>query len=105
MTEKQYGDDYRVCNTADLRLLSSRSTDSHRIPADVNERLDPEGSHVLNLVLWGHNVDNPDNDLHHRVRVLAKLSGTNEPSEPFLLDIRDTDWKRLMTAEQAKANG
>lgn len=91
--------EYRVCNTSDLRVLSSRSGKhgSDLSPA-LSAALDPDGTHVLRLALYGHNMDAQNTVLSHRIKVLAKVVGTDEPVEATL-DMRDSDWKRLQAYE------
>jgi hypothetical protein len=93
--------DLKVCNTEDLRHLANvakRHDLNRQMPAGLD--LDPDGNHVLSLVLWGHNAE-ASPALHHRVLVLAKVRGSMEP-ETFHLDVLDRDWRRLLTVEQAK---
>lgn len=93
-------EDRRVCNTDDLIALAFRSRDFAR-SVDRNglaEILDPDGVHLLAMLLWGHNMDKANAILHHRVRVYCKVKGSDEPTE-FQMDIRDDDWKKLHRAK------
>jgi hypothetical protein len=90
-------EDIRMCSRDDLVELAKRAK-RHRfnrqtsIPRlEVN--LDPDGVNVLSILLWGHNVDHAP-VLHHRVRVLAKMTGADGPTV-FQLDVADTDWQEL----------
>lgn len=90
--------DLRICNTDTLTDLASDAEKQgfNRAPR-LPERLDPEGNHVLNRVLYGHNMEGAA-PLHHRVLVLAKVEGTDEPAE-FMLDITETNWQALHRPE------
>lgn len=95
--------DARVVNTADLKVLNSKAVlgGMNRALSDAAvAALDPDGLHVLDLVLYGHNMDSTV--LHHRTRVLFKLVGSDAPAEAFL-DVLDEDWKRLRTAASVLA--
>lgn len=95
--------DLRVCNTDDLRHLVKQADrhDLNRRMDLMGVRLDPEGNHVLSLILYGHNMDVPGTLLHHRVQVLAKTEGSMDPL-CFVLDVLDTDWVRLKSAIDAR---
>lgn len=96
--------DYRIMTTDDLTALNRRARSlglSRKLPQELIDVLDPKGIHVAGLVLFGHNSDAPGK-LHHRTRVLAKVTDTDEPSEGFL-DMRAEDWNRLTTPEAALA--
>lgn len=96
-------EDRRVCGTDDMIALASRSRNFAR-SVDRNglaKILDPDGVHLLAMLLWGHNMDKANAVLHHRVRVYCKVKGSDEPTE-FQMDIRDDDWKKLHPAETFK---
>lgn len=87
-------DRLKVCNTTDLRVLNAKANRA-RLNRTINLDaidVDPDGNHVLHMVLFGHNMDSTA--LHHRARVLIKTVGTMDPTEA-LLDILDEDWNRL----------
>lgn len=86
----------RVCNTDDLVVVTDNSRKAglnrHLLPDGIAS-LDPDGVHVLNLVLWGHNADTAPR-LHHRVIALLKVSGFTDPVTTTI-DVLDSDWVRL----------
>lgn len=96
--------DYRVLTTKDLIAANdtaiganlNRSVDA----AWLKENADPEGLHVFQMVLYGHNMDSHP-ILHHRARGLVKLKdrGVDAP-ETVMLDIPDELWQELHTPEQ-----
>lgn len=89
--------DIRVADTANLLRLNAAAiqADFNRAadPEGLSATIDPDGTHVLCLVLFGHNMDTAP-VLHHRVRVLAKATGSPVP-RTFILDIADDEWRRL----------
>lgn len=97
--------DHRVCNTKTLRALNASAVRNEFNRALNDEFLendvDPEGIHVLGLVLWGHNADTAP-ILHHRADVLIKVNGSDIPARAFL-DVTDEDWRSLMTPDEAQA--
>lgn len=87
---------YKISNTSDLLTLNERA-----IKKDLNrsvqhdwltEIADPEGTHVYEMMLYGHNMDHAP--LHHRCRVLVRTKGQEEGTE-IILDIMDEDWRKL----------
>lgn len=90
----------RVLNTEDLRIIDAHGHQHHlnRVLDLDHVDLDPDGAHLLILVLYGHNMDNPGYPLHHRCRLLAKTLDHDEPLIE-LVDVLDTDWARLVDAE------
>ena len=94
--------DYRVCNTEDLRLLVkvAKRNGFNRIP--ILPDLDPDGGHVVSIVLFGHNMDQ-SSVFHHRCRVLCKVLDEDNPVE-IMLDVRDEDFRRLHKADKFKAS-
>lgn len=98
--------DIRVCNTGTLLRLN-RQAIKHDLNRTLDHKaltkaLDPEGNHILSIVLWGHNVDSAP-ELHHRVQVLAKVNGSEAPTTT-ILDVLDADWKRLTTLDAVVAD-
>ena len=67
---------------------------------DAFAQLDPAGTHVLAMRLWGHNID-ASSVMHHRVEVLAKQVGTMDPLG-FLLDVSNEDWQNLAKAPKVE---
>ena len=96
----------RVCDTQTLQFLA-RQARSHKLNRQVNldwaaRELDEDGTHLLKLVLWGHNGSH-STELHHRVFVFAKVLGSHEPAF-VTLDVLDIDWVRLTTADEYMAS-
>jgi hypothetical protein len=90
--------DIRVATTPQLLDILYRTRElrlNRQPPATL--LLDPEGLHVLSMVLWGHNMDHAP-ILHHRAMVMVKLTGQESPAE-FLLDIDAVQWDALPVAE------
>lgn len=96
-------DDHRVASTTELMLIvtDARLLGLNRqLAHDVGPMLDPDGFHVLSMVLPDHHAD-PSRRLptHHRVAILAKLTGSSVPYQQ-LIDVLDVHWDCLMTMEQ-----
>lgn len=91
-----YGD--RVVDTRGLRALASDAArhNLNRVP-ELPENIDPDGYHLLSMVLFGHNMDSSP-VLHHRCTVLIKVQGSLKPVEA-MLDITDTAFTNLPSAE------
>lgn len=88
--------DLRVVDTPTLKGLVALADalELNRIPSDaVMDALDPNGFHVLSLVLYGHNMDTAE-VLHHRALVLIKVRDSDEPVETYL-DVPDEKWVDL----------
>lgn len=88
--------DMKVANTEDIRLLNKTAIKckfNRALSDDAIAALDPEGNHVLVMMLYGHNMDSA-RELHHRTRAILKVPGTMEPITA-MLDVLDTDWKEL----------
>jgi hypothetical protein len=95
--------DYKVCSTADLLALNDTALGANLNRAlDAKENADPEGVHVFQMVLYGHNMDHHP-ILHHRARGLVKVKGTEAP-ETVYLDIPDELWQKLQTPEELEAS-
>jgi hypothetical protein len=62
----------------------------------VKKRIDPDGFHVLRMLLPFHSAYR-DLPHHHRVEVYMKVTGSMEPAV-FMLDITDTHWQSAMPA-------
>lgn len=95
----------KVCNTDDLAYLihaAKRHNLNRQASVGFIKELDPNGNHVLSLMLYGHNMDVPGTLLHHRVQVLCKVKGEIMPMT-LMLDVLDSDWGRLPSVEAAKA--
>lgn len=94
--------EYRVCNTASLLALALDGRDcgfNRQLDAElIRLAADPEGVHVLEVVLPFHNgTDQPDP--HHRCRVMIKVPDTVEPVDATI-DVRATMWNKLTTATE-----
>lgn len=69
--------------------------------AKLTKWIDPDGMHILHLVLPFHQQYKANVD-HHRTRVYIKVKGSMNPEEAFL-DIADSDWNALVTVDTYKA--
>ena len=66
------------------------------------DSLDPDGFHVLELVLYGHNMGMDSAPvLHHRAMLHMKFAGRTEPETGFL-DIPDEVWQTLPAWDDIK---
>lgn len=96
--------DIRVVNTATLRRLM-KAADVH----DFNRRidpatpLDPDGWHVLSLVLFDHSRGLATDPIHHRISVLAKTVGVDHPVS-LMLDVTAIHWDSLPLTTPALAD-
>lgn len=77
---------------------------NRRADVDVlGKELDPNGTNVLSLLLFDHHredhlpVDKRKDPMHHRIMVLAKVNGEDDPVE-FMMDIAAKDWDALPIA-------
>ena len=89
----------KAANTKTLNRLinTARVLDLNRVPSkDVY--LSTNGIHVLSLLLEDHKGFKNKDVIHHRVSVMAKVSGAQEPIM-FILDIRAEDWDNLVDAK------
>lgn len=84
---------HRVCNTAQLTALVStaRASGLNRVPDLASLDLDPEGLHIVCLMLGDHR-GLPREPLHHRALALVKMVGQSEPGV-MMLDVVDSDWR------------
>lgn len=85
----------RVTDTDGLLLINRMAQSLNR---NVDQKwlkavLDPDGKHLLILMLAFHNEQD-----HHRCRVLAKVAWTVEPVD-FMLDVPVHLWEQMETAE------
>lgn len=70
----------------------------------ITAKLDPDGTHILSLMLYGHNMDwDTTRPLHHRAYALLKLKDRG-PDDPYtlMLDITDQRWRSLPSAESLR---
>lgn len=88
--------EYKAVNTADLATLVEHAVEHQfsRVPLLDQVDVDPEGAHLLARVLFGHNQDAADVPLHHRCRLLVKVTDSNDPAWAWI-DVLDEDWQRL----------
>jgi len=63
---------------------------------NVEASIDPEGMHVLSMLLPFHSANRPLPD-YHRVQVYMKITDSMEPAI-FMLDITDTHWRSALPA-------
>lgn len=86
---------YRYCNTHDLLFLARKARSlktknpARQLSDEFLSRLDPDGAHLIVLVVFGHNDTTID-----RCRVLAKMAGTTEPGFSWL-DMEHEYFERL----------
>jgi hypothetical protein len=101
MTIKTQHPDQRVCNSHDLRILAERAQQFrfNRVPV-LPDNLDEKGTHLIIRDLFGHNMEQAKNVLHHRCRVLIKVADDTEPVI-VSLDVRDEDFENLHVVEAA----
>lgn len=98
----------RVVNTTTLRrLMTAADTHDFNRRIDPSIPLDPDGWHVLSLILFDHNRGigaAPGGDpIHHRLSVLAKMVGTGNPAS-LTLDVTADDWNALPVGTPALAD-
>lgn len=90
----------KVCGTVDLMLVycEGKKLDLDEQLADsVAIELDPNGNHVLTMVLLDHRADAARNlPTHHRASVILKI---RDSCRPFctLIDVTDEQWRRLVS--------
>jgi hypothetical protein len=93
----------KVLSTFQLRVINENAklNDFNRILADefVDSTLDKEGFHVAKVVVPFHerhhfNGDPVDDALHHRLVLLCKVNGSDDPATAFV-DITADDWDAL----------
>lgn len=92
----------KICTTEDLKRLARRAEALHlNRQIEVPEDIDPDGVHVLGMVLYGHNMDAGGHGslLHHRTRLYMKVRDSMDPVEAFL-DVLDDDWRMLQSAPE-----
>lgn len=93
----------RYCGTVDMMLLYVEAKKlglNRNLPDEVAMDLDPDGNHVLTVLLADHRAD-PARGLptHHRASVILKMRGSAVP-RTALLDVTDAYWTRLYTHEE-----
>jgi hypothetical protein len=93
----------KVLTTPQLKDINedAKQQDFNRILADefVNEKLDPEGFHVAKVVVPFHERHHFDGEpvddvVHHRLVLLCKTNGTDEPETAFV-DVSADEWDAL----------
>ena len=70
-----------------------------QFPADLLEKVDPHGWHILSLVFFGVNMEDTATPLHHLVAVFIKLKDTNVPFVG-LVNVTDTRWQLVPTMNE-----
>ncbi len=95
----------KVCNTHDLINLCHQSAHygfNRQIDAaSVRDAADPEGTHLLVVVLPFHNGIAAKQGPHHRVEVFMKATDSMEPTR-FLIDINEGQYDLLRDASDIK---
>ena len=90
----------------DTRLLLALIREGNAL--DLNRQLDhdlvardidPEGTHLVVLILPYHQAHDKATPAHHRTEVYIKVTGSNEPVTAFL-DVTDEAWGTLESAFQ-----
>ena len=77
---------YRICNTPDLRVLA-RKPGAGQLDPGLNAQLDPEGTHVLTVVLFGHNMD-AGKPLQHKIRRHGEVPVTSPESDALSKELK-----------------
>ena len=95
----------KVCNTEDLIKLCHQSA-YHRLNRQVDATLvrgtaDPEGTHLLAVVLPFHNGMRAKQGPHHRMNVFMKTKNSMEPTT-FFLDVMENQYNLLREASDIK---
>jgi hypothetical protein len=88
----------KVIAAKELEIINNKSVTyqfNRTLTQEFINQLDPEGLNVVNIVIWGHNMDFAD-ILHHRCLILAKVQDSKEPVEVFL-DIEARTYETLTT--------
>lgn len=93
----------KIADTKTLKVLAKQAV-AYKFNRGVTDeylrRLDPDGLHVINIVLALHNGDFAE-IAHHRCTVLSKFKGSDEPVEVYL-DIAVRDYDQLGTIADIK---
>lgn len=87
----------RMCTEAE-RYDLNRQLDTGAVAKDA----DPKGQHVVSRILPFHNRGITGDVLHHRVEVLVKVQGKDEPVRT-VLDVLDETYESLQVAEARHA--
>jgi hypothetical protein len=93
----------RVATTeilTNLNMLARKYHLNRQLSDSCIDSLDPDGFHVLELVLYGHNMDFAP-VLHHRAMLHMKFAGRIKPETAFL-DIPDEVWQTLPAWDDIK---
>jgi len=88
----------KIISSKELTIVNNQSKQyqfNRTLSDDFINHLDPKGLNVVNIVIWGHNLDFAD-VTHHRCIVLAKFENSKEPVE-VLLDIEAKTYQNLTT--------
>lgn len=91
----------KICNTKDLVTLCHTGTsvgmNRQTCGASVRDIADPEGTHLLVVVLPYHNGIRAKQGPHHRVQVYMKTEDTVEPTT-FIVDVLASQYDELTDA-------
>ena len=88
----------KIISAKELETVNNQSVKyqfNRTLTQEFINQLHPEGLNVVNIVIWGHNMDFAD-VLHHRCLILARVLTSNEPVEVFL-DIEAETYRTLST--------
>jgi hypothetical protein len=93
----------KVCTTEDLVNMArgGRNAGLNRqlnIPL-IDSMVDKSKVCVISLLLFGHNMDDQNKPLHHRVQGLLPVKGTTEPLE-VIFDVLASHFDQLTDAQQ-----
>jgi hypothetical protein len=92
----------RVINTQTLSVLAERGARKHlnrQLDLRSVGAVDPDGLHVLAVILPYHNGIAAKQGPHHRCEILIKRPDTTEPSTA-VIDVLVEDFNRLTTASE-----
>jgi len=91
----------RIATTEELRqIVEAAEGRLFRWPnPTVMENVDPDGWHVLDMILFGHEVEDTSRPHHHRASAFLKMAGSNRPFVVYL-DVVNEWWERLPTYKE-----
>ena len=93
--------DYAVTDAAGVEILMRHGDQydfNRQLAPDVLDKLDPEGKHVLMIIVYDHDrsgrPDIVDDPMHHRCLIYLKLKDQDKPAQAFI-DVTDEDYLLL----------
>lgn len=105
MTKTLLGEN-RCANTADILAMynTARAFNLERnLEPATATALDPEGAHVLTLIMENHQaIMERETPAHHRTSTVLKIRDSGKVLAVFL-DVTDEQWRQLLTIEEADA--